>query len=269
MFLAGDAVHLVIPTGGLGMNSGVGDAIDLSWKLAATLAGWGGPELLKSYEIERRQIGDRNVGASRYATIGRRKWRSMWRPDITEDSPAGAVTRQESHRCRRCRAAQEQRDDRRRARLSLRRLACHLQHTGRPGAPVPRIPADHLARRTAAACLARRRHGNAGPRWRRLHGSANSAAPRRTSAASNARCVRTARRLSVLDIPDRAARDIYGYDLILVRPDLHVVWRGNAAPEDPERVAAVATGHSVDIWLRLRLANSAACILRQRGVSGL
>ncbi|MGH6675341.1 MAG: FAD-dependent oxidoreductase, partial [Xanthobacteraceae bacterium] len=57
VFLAGDAVHLVIPTGGLGMNSGVADAIDLSWKLAATLAGWGGPNLLKSYEIERRQIG--------------------------------------------------------------------------------------------------------------------------------------------------------------------------------------------------------------------
>ena len=95
VFLAGDAVHLVIPTGGLGMNSGVGDAIDLSWKLAATLSGWGGPALLESYEIERRQIGDRNVGASRYATIGRRKWRAMWRPDIAEDSPAGAATRRE------------------------------------------------------------------------------------------------------------------------------------------------------------------------------
>ena len=54
VFLAGDAVHLVIPTGGLGMNSGVGDAIDLSWKLAAVLQGWGGPKLLPSYEIERR-----------------------------------------------------------------------------------------------------------------------------------------------------------------------------------------------------------------------
>ena len=57
VFLAGDAVHLVIPTGGLGMNSGVADAIDLSWKLAATLSGWGGPNLLKSYEIERRHGG--------------------------------------------------------------------------------------------------------------------------------------------------------------------------------------------------------------------
>ena len=84
VFLAGDAAHLVIPTGGLGMNTGVGDAIDLSWKLAATLRGWGGPNLLASYEVERRQVGDRNIGASRYAWLGRRKWRSQYRPDIRD-----------------------------------------------------------------------------------------------------------------------------------------------------------------------------------------
>ena len=50
VFLAGDAVHLVIPTGGLGMNTGVGEATDLAWKLAARLQGWGGPNLLPSYE---------------------------------------------------------------------------------------------------------------------------------------------------------------------------------------------------------------------------
>ena len=93
VFLAGDAVHLVIPTGGLGMNSGVGDAIDLSWKLAATLQGWGGPNLLRSYEIERRQIGARNVEASRQASRGRRAWRAAWRPDIRDDTPAGAEAR--------------------------------------------------------------------------------------------------------------------------------------------------------------------------------
>jgi 2-polyprenyl-6-methoxyphenol hydroxylase-like FAD-dependent oxidoreductase len=47
--LAGDAVHLVIPAGGLGMNTGVGDAFDLSWKLAGTIQGWGGPGLLDGY----------------------------------------------------------------------------------------------------------------------------------------------------------------------------------------------------------------------------
>ena len=75
------------------MNTGVGDAVDLSWKLAAMLRGWGGPKLLDSYEIERRQIGDRNVGASRYASLGRRKWRSQYRSNIRETTPEGQATR--------------------------------------------------------------------------------------------------------------------------------------------------------------------------------
>jgi hypothetical protein len=52
--------------------------------------------------------------------------------------------------------------------------------------------------------------------------------------------------VTVLDVPDRIARDIYGYDLVLLRPDLHVVSRGNVAPEDAAEVAAIATGHSAD-----------------------
>jgi hypothetical protein len=52
--------------------------------------------------------------------------------------------------------------------------------------------------------------------------------------------------VTVLDVPDRIARDIYGYDLILLRPDLHVVWRGNGPPEDAAEVAAIATGHFAD-----------------------
>ena len=47
-----------------------------------------------------------------------------------------------------------------------------------------------------------------------------------------------------LAVAGRAARDVYGHDLILVRPDLHVVWRGNAPPDDSERLAAIATGHA-------------------------
>jgi hypothetical protein len=48
---------------------------------------------------------------------------------------------------------------------------------------------------------------------------------------------------ATLDLAGQAARDVYGYDLILVRPDLHVVWRGNAPPKNPEALAAMATGH--------------------------
>jgi hypothetical protein len=46
-----------------------------------------------------------------------------------------------------------------------------------------------------------------------------------------------------LDIPDRIAREIYASNLLLLRPDMHVVWRGNKAPEDPLVIAAVVTGH--------------------------
>src|SRR5205823_2414897 len=47
----------------------------------------------------------------------------------------------------------------------------------------------------------------------------------------------------VLDVADDAARDVYGYDLILLRPDLHIVWRGNRLPIEPDGLAAIATGH--------------------------
>lgn len=56
ILLAGDACHLHPPSGGYGMNMGIGDAVDLGWKLAATLQGWGGPGLVTSYEAERRPV---------------------------------------------------------------------------------------------------------------------------------------------------------------------------------------------------------------------
>jgi 2-polyprenyl-6-methoxyphenol hydroxylase-like FAD-dependent oxidoreductase len=61
VFLAGDSAHLMSPTGGFGMNTGIGDAVDLGWKLEAVIKGFGGAELLHSYETERRRIGLRNV----------------------------------------------------------------------------------------------------------------------------------------------------------------------------------------------------------------
>mgnify|MGYP001296968799 CR=1 FL=1 len=61
VWLAGDAVHQHPPTGGFGMNTGIGDAVDLGWKLAACHAGWGGPALLASYETERRPIAARVI----------------------------------------------------------------------------------------------------------------------------------------------------------------------------------------------------------------
>ena len=245
VFLAGDAVHLVIPTGGLGMNSGIGDAIDLSWKLAATLRGWGGPNLLASYEIERRQVGEHNVGASRYATLGRRKWRSMWRPDIRDDTPAGAASRHNLSAV----AGIEQRKSNEMigAELGYRYVdspvICNIpggpehlfreyQPTTWPGARLPHVWLD-----------------DGTPMQDRVPDGYTILKLGRSKADASGleRAIRSrGAPATVLDVPDRIAREIYGYDLILLRPDMHVVWRGNAPPEDAAEVAAIATGHSAD-----------------------
>ena len=57
VFLAGDAAHCHSPAGGQGMNTGMQDAANLGWKLAAAVHGWGGEELLDSYHAERHPVG--------------------------------------------------------------------------------------------------------------------------------------------------------------------------------------------------------------------
>jgi len=256
VFLAGDAVHLVIPTGGLGMNTGCGDAIDLSWKLAATLAGWGGPNLLKSYEIERRQVGERNVAAARFASTGRRKWRSMWRPNIRDNTPEGAETRASLARV----ADVEQRKSNEMlgAELGYRYVASPLiageggqradktvdvaadegpEHNFIDYVPstYPGVRLPHVWLEDGTAVQDRVGYGH-GYTLLRFTGSRDVAALGCAFAAYGAP-------YRVLGLPDQRARDIYGYDLVLVRPDLHVVWRGNALPDDPTKLAALATGH--------------------------
>ena len=243
VFLAGDAVHLVIPTGGLGMNSGVGDAIDLSWKLAATLRGWGGPNLLKSYEIERRQIGERNVGASRYATIGRRKWRSMWRPNIRDDSPEGEATRRNLSAV----ADVEQRKSNEMigAELGYRYvdspIICNV-----PGGP-EHLFRDYQPTTWPGARLPHLWLDDGTPMQDRIPDGYTVVKLGGTKAETTdlERAIHSyGAPVSLLDVPDTVARDIYGHDLILLRPDMHVVWRGHCAPADAAKVAAIATGHS-------------------------
>jgi FAD-dependent monooxygenase len=64
VFLAGDAAHQNIPTGGYGMNMGIADAFDLGWKLASVINNTGGIGLLQSYELERKPVAQRNVAHS-------------------------------------------------------------------------------------------------------------------------------------------------------------------------------------------------------------
>ena len=229
VFLAGDAIHLVIPTGGLGMNSGVGDAVDLGWKLAATLQGWGGPNLLASYEIERRQVGDRNVGASRYASSGRRKWRSLWR-NLDQLVAVAQVEQRKSNEMIG-------------AELGYRYVGSpviseepggpeHLFReyvpTSWPGARLPHVWLEgHAAIQDRIG---------AGYTLLRLGKSKEDLSPIEAAFKS------LGAPFEVQDIPDERARDLYGYDLILLRPDLHVAWRGQRGPAQPRALAALVTG---------------------------
>ena len=242
VFLAGDAVHLVVPAGGLGMNTGVGDAFDLSWKLAATLQGWGGPNLLPSYEIERRQVGERNVGASRYATLGRRKWRSQYRPNIREETPEGRATRDNLARV----ADVEQRK-------TNEMIGAELGYRYVDSPVIDNIPGgpEHLFREY---------HPTSWPGARLPHVFLDDGTPiqdgipddgftilrlGRSRADLNGLAAAIRSRgapVTVLEIPDEAPRAVYGHDLLLLRPDMHIVWRGNRVPDDPHALAAVATG---------------------------
>jgi hypothetical protein len=65
VFLGGDAAHLFTPTGGLGYNTAVEDAVNLSWKLASVLKGQAPAALLDSYHLERHALAERNTGYAR------------------------------------------------------------------------------------------------------------------------------------------------------------------------------------------------------------
>jgi 2-polyprenyl-6-methoxyphenol hydroxylase-like FAD-dependent oxidoreductase len=251
VFIAGDAAHLVIPTGGLGMNTGVGDAIDLSWKLAATLAGWGGPQLLASYEKERRPIGLRNVNASRAAMSGRLSWRAAYHPDIRKNTPEGAAIRAEM--ASRFDVEQRKVTEILGIEAGYRYVDSpivwpepgdgpdpenpHYVPTTWPGARLP-----HVWQRDRIAL-----HDRMGSGYTLLRLGGKRVDTAKLEGALRA----TGSPLDVLDIEDDAAREIYGYDLLLVRPDLHIVWRGNQISEDADAIASVATGRAASDELQV------------------
>ena len=96
VFLAGDAAHLFTPTGGLGYNTAVEDAVNLGWKLAQAVRGVAGPALLASYETERRPLAERNTGYARQFADSVGLYLAP--PQLEEDSAAGAAARAEAAR---------------------------------------------------------------------------------------------------------------------------------------------------------------------------
>lgn len=232
VWLAGDAVHVMPPNGGLGMNTGIGDAADLGWKLAAMVQGWGGPQLLESYETERRPVGIRQCDEAmlNFERYGSRKAT----PHVTQATPDGERVRAEIGK-----------------RLSSSNalawenpLNTHLGYRyDSPiivpdGAPPPE-PEDsrlytqtsHPGGRAPHAWLpdGRSTLDLFGRNFVLLRFGDN--APEAGGLAAAAGRLGMPLDVIALDQADIAA--LYERKLVLVRPDGHVAWRGDALPADP------------------------------------
>jgi 2-polyprenyl-6-methoxyphenol hydroxylase-like FAD-dependent oxidoreductase len=205
VFLAGDAAHQYIPTGGYGMNTGIGDAVDLGWKLAATLKGFAGPGLLKSYEKERRPVGLRNRLASERHTDVRIKIGELYQRIADPDVLAREIAALGN------------------AENESWGIEFGYRYDGVEGDPVVYQPTTAPGARLPSTFL---RDGVAiydrlGPWFTLLVFGGADPSPLIDAAPVP---------LDTMMIDDPVA-PIYEARMVLVRPDTHVAWRGNACAD--------------------------------------
>ena len=229
VFLAGDAAHLNWPTGGFGMNTGVGDAVDIGWKLAATIKGWGGAHLLESYTTERKPIAMINVNE---AAEMRASYDSQtpFSPKIEEDSEEGRDLREKARAAIiRIRAKEFQYDS---AGIELGYRYENSPICVADGTSAP--PLDHGLYVPSSWPGARAPHVwlKDGRSTLDLFGKgfvllafADAVAASFMDAAN-----RVGMPLKIIRLDDEKVRETYERNFVLVRPDGHVAWRGDAIP---------------------------------------
>ena len=238
-FIAGDAAHLFTPTGGFGYNTAIDDVANLAWKLAACVQGWGGPALLPSYEQERLPIAIRNseFAARLSDNIGKITVEDC----IEEASTDGVVARQALGKL--CLDH---------ARLEFDcpglQLGVHygdsavIAHDGAPpaddpnryspsAAPGSRMPHLWLDRQISTL-------DRVGGNFTLFRLGAAATEVARFRHAADAQGVP----LNIVAIENAEIRDAYGYDLVLIRPDQHIAWRGNSISSVAENLLQKVTG---------------------------
>ena len=214
VFIGGDAAHLFTPTGGLGYNTAVEDAVNLGWKLAAVLQGRAAPRLLASYEAERKPLAVRNTTyANRFAeSLG--GYQPV--PEIEDETPAGEAAR---------RAAGEYFAAHGRAEFNIPGITFGGRYDGSPAivadgtSPPPEaansyVPSACPGGRPPHAWLddGRSLYDLFGFEWTLLSfGGKKPAAPPD---------------VTVVQAP---FRDLYEAEFALIRPDQIVAWRGSSA----------------------------------------
>jgi 2-polyprenyl-6-methoxyphenol hydroxylase-like FAD-dependent oxidoreductase len=240
-FILGDAAHVMSPTGAYGMNTGIGDAVDLSWKLAAAIGGWGGEALLGSFDAERRPIAVRNV---REASGNLRRMLSPGRNEkLVDDTETGAALR------RRVGAAMTEA-----MRQEWFTLGMHLGYRYEDS-PVcipdgtPPTPDDtrHYAATTRPGSRAPHVWLPDGRSTLDLFGKGFVLLRLGARAPDVAPLVQAARQqrmpLEVVSIDEATVASAYEQHLVLVRPDGHVAWRGDDLA-DPSMIINTVCGVS-------------------------
>jgi len=217
VFLAGDAAHLNPPFGGHGLNTGLGDAVDLGWKLAAVLQGWGGPRLLDSYQTERRPVQEqvlREATANMAVTST-----ELLADNLGDDDAAGRQARQ---------AASERIQQTKRQEFHALDLVLGITITDSPVIVRPQAPAKSFAAGTLLP------HAWLGP-GRSLYDELGEGFTllRRGGNADGEGIEKAARIRSVpIKIVDEPAPDAGGPALALIRPDRYLAWAGDREPAD-------------------------------------
>jgi 2-polyprenyl-6-methoxyphenol hydroxylase-like FAD-dependent oxidoreductase len=243
VFLAGDSAHLTSPTGGLGMNTGIADAVDLSWKLDAVLAGWGGPELLGAYEIERRPAALRITQESTENLAAMQSPKEYVTADILDPGPAGELHRQK--------VGEKFTEAMRREWFSM---GLHLGHRYDASPvilnpdPLPPPPTN------IGQYLQTAQPGGRAPHfWVEPNRSSldlfgrgfvllriGTDAPPGRSIIETATSLGVPLRVAALDGPE--ARELYERSLVLIRPDGYVAWWSDTEPQDPHELLRIICG---------------------------
>lgn len=241
VFICGDAAHLWVPYAGFGMNAGIADAFNLAWLLAAHLNGWAPAQVLNGYEIERLPITEQ---VSRFAmkhAQGAIAERTGVPGELEEDTAEGAAARKRVGE-----AAYA---------LHVQQFACAGLNYGYfypdsplihyDGEPHPAYTMHDYTPSTVPGCRLphlwldgeRSLYDALGPEFTLLRWDPSVPVAALLEAAE-----RSGVPLKLLDLHFEVVPEPYRHALYLCRPDVHIAWRGNASPADPEQWIAKVIG---------------------------
>jgi hypothetical protein len=240
VLLAGDAAHTMSPTGGHGLNTGIGDVSDLGWMLTALIEGWGGQGLLEAYDLERRPVAVRNAASS---TANYQGWvDGSDCADVLDPGPVGADAR---------RHIGERLIGSLHTEWHSLGLDLGFRYEDSPiivsdGTPAPPDDTSHYEPTARPGHRAPHAWLDDGRSMLDLFGRGfvllRFGPPEGPDDEMEKSAARIGMPLQVIDIAEPGIAHAYQARLVLVRPDGHVAWRGEHLPDDIPALLDIVRG---------------------------